>query len=71
MAVKVTRGKICDGSILKNSYHKEYYLCGKFHNCITKCMKCPFFVLCRSTSGYKDGVGVKYHRQCLLGHELF
>ena len=24
-------------------FHKEYYLCGKFHNCFTKCTKCPIF----------------------------
>ena len=33
MAVKVTKGQICNGTISKIRFHKEYYLCGKFHNC--------------------------------------
>ena len=43
MALKVTKGQICDGSISKNICHEEHNLYGKFHNCITKCTKCPFF----------------------------
>ena len=43
MAVKVTNGQICDGSISKNICDKEHNLCGKFYNCITKCKKCSFF----------------------------
>jgi len=31
MAVKVTKGQICDGTISKHKCHQEYYLCGKFH----------------------------------------
>ena len=49
MAVKATKGQICNGTISKIRFHKEYYLCGKFHNCITKCTKCPIFALCRCT----------------------
>ena len=36
MAVKVTKGQICNGTISKIRFHKEYCLCGKFHNCFTK-----------------------------------
>ena len=31
MAIKVTIGQVCDGTISKNTCHEEYYLCGKFH----------------------------------------
>ena len=61
MAAKVTRGQICDGSVSKNSYHKEYYLFGKFHNCITKCTKCPFFLYYAAPLvGDHKGVGVAH-----------
>ena len=30
MAIKVTKGQISDGTVSKNTCHKEYYLCGKF-----------------------------------------
>ena len=43
MAVKVTKGQICNGTISEIRYHKEYYLCGKFHNCFTKGTKCLIF----------------------------
>ena len=46
MAVKVTKGQICDGSISKKLCHKEYNLHGKFHNCIKNCTT---IVLCCST----------------------
>ena len=44
MAVKITKGQICDGTLSKNC-HKEYNLYGKFHNCIKKCIT---IALCRS-----------------------
>jgi len=31
MAIKVTKGQICDGTISKNKCHQGYYLCEKFH----------------------------------------
>ena len=31
MAIKVTKGQICNGTISKKLCHGEYYLCGKFH----------------------------------------
>ena len=31
MAIKVNKGKICNGTISKNTCHQEYYFCGKFH----------------------------------------
>ena len=34
MALKVTKGQICDGTISKNWCHQEYYLCRKFHTYI-------------------------------------
>ena len=37
MAIKVTKGQICNGSISKKLCHKEYNLYGKFHNCIKNC----------------------------------
>ena len=46
MAVKFTKGQICNGTISKNICHKEYNLHGKFHTCFTKC---TIFVLRRST----------------------
>ena len=36
MIVKVTKGEIWSGTISKNWFHQEYYLCGKFHTCIKK-----------------------------------
>ena len=32
------KGQICDGAISKNTCHEEYYLCGKFHAFMKKCM---------------------------------
>ena len=46
MAVKFTKGQICNGTISKSICHKEYNLHGKFHTCFTKCTT---FALCRST----------------------
>jgi len=37
MAVKVTKGKIYDGTISKNKCHEEYYLGGNFHAFMKKC----------------------------------
>ena len=39
----------------------KYYLCGKFHNCFTKCTKCPIFALSRCT---------KTEKSCLTSHVL-
>ena len=47
MAVKFTKGQICNGTISKNICHKEYNLHGKFHTCFTRC---TIFALCRSTN---------------------
>ena len=30
-------------ALYQKTCHKEHNLCGKFHNCITKCTKCSFF----------------------------
>jgi len=46
MAVKVTKGQICDGTISKNTCYQEYYLCGKFHDFMKKC---TIFEFCRYT----------------------
>ena len=46
MAVKFTKGQICNGTISKIICHKEYNLHGKFHTCFTKC---TIFALRRST----------------------
>ena len=35
MAVKVTKGQIYSRTISKIKFHKEYYLCGKFHTFFT------------------------------------
>ena len=43
MAVKVTKGQICLGTISEKVCLKKYYLCGKFHACITKCTHTPIF----------------------------
>ena len=44
MALKITKGQICDGSISKNMCDEEHNLCGKFHNCFTKCTKYLYFL---------------------------
>ena len=31
MAIKVTKGLICSGTISKYKSLKDYYICGKFH----------------------------------------
>jgi len=36
MAIKVTKGQISDGTISKNTFHMEYYLCGKFQSFMKK-----------------------------------
>ena len=41
MAVKVTKGQICDGTISKNKCHQEYYLHGNFHAFMKKCTILP------------------------------
>ena len=64
MALEVTKGQICDGSISKNIYHEEHNLCGKFHNCITKCTKGHFLVLCHSTIWL---FGESEHHYCIVG----
>ena len=43
MAVKVTKGQICSGTISKIKCHKEYYLCGKFHTFFTNSTECLIF----------------------------
>ena len=44
MAVKITKGQICSGTISKIKCHKEYYLiCGKFHTFITNSTECLIF----------------------------
>ena len=52
MAVKVTKGQICTGTIEKFDVmcHKEYYLFGKFHTCIKSAHKVPFLVLWKSAA---------------------
>ena len=47
MAVKVTIGRISDGTISKNTCIEEYHLCGKFHGFMKKC---TIFWLCRYTT---------------------
>ena len=42
MAVKVTKGQICSGTISKIC-HKEHYLCGKFHTFFTNSTECLTF----------------------------
>ena len=43
MAVKVTKGQICFGTISKIHCHWKYYLCANFHACITKSTHHPIF----------------------------
>ena len=43
MAVKVTKGQICSGTISKIKCHKEYYLYGKFHTFFTNSTECLIF----------------------------
>ena len=43
MAVKVTKGQICSGTISKIKCHKEYYLYGKFHKIFTNSTVCLIF----------------------------
>ena len=49
MAIKVTKGHICDGTTSKNTCHHEYYLCGKFYGLMKKC---TIFGFCRCTIGW-------------------
>ena len=53
MAVKFTKGQICNGTISKNICHKEYNLHGNFHTCFTKC---TIFALRRSTKTQPSSV---------------
>ena len=43
MAVKVTKGQICSGTISKIKCHKVYYLCGNFHTFFTNSTECLIF----------------------------
>ena len=43
MAVKVTKGQICSGTISKIKCHKEYYLCEKLHTFFTNSTGCLIF----------------------------
>ena len=62
MAVKVTKGQICSGTISKIKCHKEYYLCGKFHTFFTNSTECLIFwtmplyyLLAHTTFNASDG----------------
>ena len=59
MAVKVTIGQICTGFISKSWYHQEYYLCGKFHTCITNSTG---LVLCHSITTHLYLVSMKFKK---------
>ena len=45
MAAKVAKGQICSGTISKIKFHKECYLCEKFHTFFTSSTECPIFWL--------------------------
>ena len=50
MAVKVTKGLICSGTISKIKCQTDYYLYEKFHTFSQLAQNCPILALCRYTT---------------------
>ena len=46
MAAKVAKGQICSGTISKIKFHKECYLCEKFHTFFKSSTECPIWLWC-------------------------
>ena len=46
-------------ALYQKTCYKEHNLCGKFHNCITKCTKCSFF-----------GAMPLYYNYCVFSHKF-
>ena len=69
MAIKVTKGQNCDGTIPKNACHVENCLCGKFHAFMKKCM--IWLILGATPEVYHNQISFGYIRfVCAYQHRI-